>query len=195
VRPLNLAQKPFRNQRLPATLFALASVVLAGLTAWHVVQVRRLLPSRTEASHRRVSALEDETDRLREEAGRLQSTRADPKAAAQWTLVKEMVDRRAFSWTQLFAILEQLLPDGVRLVSITPSVRKGQIDLGVSAVVRSPEVGWQLVKILEDSGHFRDVYPTSEAEKGEFKYTMRYLPPRPAPSSPPAPEPAPEPGT
>jgi Tfp pilus assembly protein PilN len=194
MRPLNLAQRPFRNQRLPATLFALCSVVLAGLTVWQVVQVRRLLPSRTEASHRRVTALEDETDHLREEAGKLNGARADPRATAQWSLVKELVDRRAFSWTQLFAILEQLLPDGVRLVSITPRVRKGQIELGVNAVVRSPEVGWQLVKILEDSGHFKDVYPTSEEEKGEFQYTMRYQPPRDPPASPPAPQPAPGPG-
>jgi Tfp pilus assembly protein PilN len=181
MRPLNLAGRPFRNERLPATLFAVACVILVGLTVWHVVQVRRLLPSRTEARHRRVAALEDETQRLREEAGRLQTVRAEPRATAQWTLVKELVDRRAFSWTQLFGVLEELLPDGVRLVSITPSVRRGQIDLRVVAVVREPDVGWQLVKILEDSGHFAEVYPTSEEEKGQFSYIMRYQPPATAP--------------
>jgi Tfp pilus assembly protein PilN len=189
VSPLNLACRPFRNERLPATVFGLACVVLLGLTAWQVVQVRRLLPSQTEARHRRIEALEDEARRLREEAGRLQTVRADPAAVARWTLVKQLVDQRAFSWTQLFGLFETLLPDGVRLVSITPNVRRGQIQLTVTAVVREPGQGWQLVRVLEDSGHFKDVYPTSEEEEGAFSYTMRYVPPPPAQASPAAPAP------
>jgi Tfp pilus assembly protein PilN len=191
MRPLNLARRPFRNERLPATLFAVACAALCGLTVWQVVQVRRLLPSRTEARHRRIAAMEDETAKLREEAGRLQGVRAEPRASAQWTMVKDLVDRRAFSWTQLFGLLEELLPDGVRLVSITPSVRRGQIELRVTAVVREPAVGWELVKILEESGYFKDVYPTSEEEEGAFSYAMRYQPPAepaPAAASPPVPE-------
>jgi Tfp pilus assembly protein PilN len=195
MRPLNLAGRPFRNERLPATLFAVAAVVLAGLTAWHVVHVRRLLPSQTEAKHRRIAALEDEMQRLRGEAARLQAVRADPGATARWALVKELVDRRAFSWTELFGVLEEVLPDGVRLVSITPSVRRGKIELRVVAVVKEADLGWQLVKILEESGHFAEVFPTSEEEKGQFSYVMLYEPPAtaspaasPVPPAPPAAE-------
>jgi hypothetical protein len=50
----------------------------------------------------------------------------------------------------------------------------------VQAVVRSPEVGWQFIRILEEGGDFDDVFPLSEGQGGEFHYTMRYRP-RPAP--------------
>ena len=91
-------------------------------------------------------------------------------------MIKELVDRRAFSWTDLFARLEERLPDGARLVSITPSVARGEICLDVQAVVRSPEVGWQFMRALEEDGDFDDVFPLSEGEGGEFHYTMRYRP-------------------
>ena len=86
------------------------------------------------------------------------------------------MDRRAFSWTGLFGRLEERLPEGARLVSIAPAVRRGDIVLDVLAVVRSPEVGWQFVRALEEDGDFADVFPLSEGEGGEFHYTMRYRP-------------------
>jgi hypothetical protein len=89
------------------------------------------------------------------------------------------VDRRAFSWTGLFARLEEKLPEGARLVSIAPTVRRGEVLLDVQAVMRSPEVGWEFMRSLEDGGDFADVFPLSEGENGEFHYTMRFRP-RPA---------------
>ena len=87
MRPLNLARRPFRNERLPATLFALAAVVLAGLTVWHAVLVRgpaaRAHPSPPPRSRRAWR-------RRRPGSARRQARAADgaapePKALAQWT--------------------------------------------------------------------------------------------------------------
>src|SRR5262249_61351122 len=75
-------------------------------------------------------------------------------------------------------------PPAARLPSIAPSVQKGEIVLEVLAVVRSPEVGWQFWRTLEDSGDFESVFPLSEGENGEFRYTMRYRPHGSAPGEP-----------
>ena len=176
MRPANLARRPFRNERLPNLLFAAAAVALVALTVRHAFVVRALLPGRTSALHDEVTRLEAEASRLRTEQGTLRGVAPDPKALARWLVVKDLVDRRAFSWTTLFARLEERLPDGARLVSITPTVQHGEILLDVQAVVRSPEVGWQFIRTLEEGGDFDDVFPLSESQGGEFHYRMRYRP-------------------
>jgi Tfp pilus assembly protein PilN len=186
VRPANLARHPFRNERLPNVVFAIAGVAMLALTVRHAFLVRALLPGRTSALHGAVTALEAEAARLRTEQASLRDVAPEPKALARWLVVKDLVDRRAFSWTSLFARLEELLPEGARLVSIAPTVRRGEILLDVQAVMRSPEVGWQFIRVLEDGGDFEDVFPLTEGAGGEFHYTMRYRP-RPAPSAPAAP--------
>jgi Tfp pilus assembly protein PilN len=176
VTPANLALRPFRNERLPNLLFALAGVAVIALTARHAFLVRALLPGRTSALHDEVTRLEGEATRLRAEQASLRGVAPDPKALARWVVVKDLVDRRAFSWTMLFARLEERLPDGARLVSIAPDVHRGEIVLDVMAVVRSPEVGWQFIRALEEGGDFDDVFPLSEGQGGEFHYKMRYRP-------------------
>jgi len=179
VRPLNLAERPFRNERLAATGFAAASVLLVGLTVWHGIVIHDLLPARTSERHRELAALEAELARLTEESRTLKTETPPKDTLAQWNLVKELVDRRAFSWTGLFARLEELLPMGVRLTSISPSVKKGQVELTVDANVRSREAGWEFVRILEQGGDFYDVYPRSESGNA-FSYGIRYRPRRTA---------------
>jgi len=76
----------------------------------------------------------------------------------------------------LFARLEERLPDGARLLSIAPNLRHGEVGLDVQAIVRSPEVGWQFIRALEEGGDFDDVFPVSEGQNGEFHYTMHYRP-------------------
>ena len=187
MRPANLARQPFRNERLPNLLFALAVVAVAVLTVRHAFAARALLPVRTSALHDEVMRLEGEAAQLRTEQASLRGVAPEPKALARWLVVKDLVDRRAFSWTNLFARLEERLPDGARLVSITPKVTRGEIVLDVLAVVRTPEVGWQFMRTLEEGGDFDDVFPLSEGPAGEFHYTMRYRPrPEPAAASAPA---------
>ena len=185
MKALNLAQRPFRNERLAATIFASAAAVLIGVTAGHAVVVRNLLPARTSERHREVEALEAELARLHEEARTLKTQTPPASTLAQWNLVKDLVDRRAFSWTGLFARLEQVMPEGVRLTSVSPSVRKGEVELDVDAAVRSREAGWEFVRVLEGGGDFHSVYPKSE-HGNEFRYVIRYRPqPQRGPAAPP----------
>jgi Tfp pilus assembly protein PilN len=173
----NLASRPFRNERLPAALFAAAALLLAVFTARHALALVRL-PARSSALHEEVSGLEAEASRLRQEAGRLQMPAPDKATVAHWTLLKDLVDRRDFSWTRLLAGLEAVLPEGVRIVAIDPSLRKGEMRIDLVAVSRSFEDSLALVRALEASEDFDDVYPVSDqgAEGGEARYTMRYRP-------------------
>jgi len=184
----NVASRPFRNERLPAVLFGIAALLLLAFTARHAVALARL-PARSSELHKEVSGLEAEASRLREEAGRLQMPAPDKPTLAHWTLLKDLVDRRDFSWTRLLAGLESVLPEGVRIVAIDPALRKGEMRIELTAVSRSFEDSLALVRALEASEDFDDVYPVSDegGEGGQARYTMRYRPvarPAPAPGEP-----------
>ena len=201
--PLNLASRPFRNERLPAFLLALGFTVVGAVSIKHSLTARSLLPGRTSGLARQVEELEKERDRLRREETQLRAPRPEASVLAQWTLLKDLVDGRTFSWSGLFALMEETLPKGVRLVSIVPSVEKGQRKVEMLGVARGNEDLLELIRVLEDRPEFDDVLPqgrgTNEQNLVDFRLTMKYRPPaepsvvaaanNPAPaSSPPSPE-------
>jgi len=186
MRPLNLASDPFRNERLPVLLLAVAAVGVLTLTVAHALVLREVLPGRTSGIQKEAAALDAESAKLREEARAPRVPRPQPAGLAEWGLIKDLVDRRAFSWTLLFAHLESVLPDGVRLVSVAPTTRKGEVAIDVTAVARSPEDAREFVRRLEGREEFDDVYLREEGDAGEVRFSMKYrasptraLPPAP----------------
>ena len=177
--PLNLARQPFRNERLPGLVFALALAVLLVITIRHAQVIAALLPSRTVELFSESAALEQEVAELRRAGSALRAPGPDNVTLARWTAVKELVDRRAFLWTRLLARLEDVLPRGVRLKSIAPRWDKEGMGLALTAVARTPAEGFELVESLESLPDFEDVLPTSKdpgAQGYEFQYEMRYMP-------------------
>jgi len=188
VRPLNLASQPFRNERLPLLALTVAGLAVLAITLQHAFLMRELLPGRTSATRREAAALEAESARLRSEARSPKAPRPEPAGLVEWGLIKDLVDRRAFSWTLLFAHLEAVLPEGVHLISIAPNVRKGEVLLDVAAVARTPEDAREFVRRLEGREEFDDVYLREEGDRGEVRFTMKYRPSlsRPLPPAIPA---------
>ena len=176
MRPLNLASEPFRNERLPVLALAVAAFAVMVLTVQHALILRELLPERTSGTRREAAALDAESTRLRAEARGPRTPRPEPAGLAEWGLIKDLVDRRAFSWTLLFAHLEAVLPDGVHLVTIGPRVRKGEVLIDVAAVARTPEDAREFVRRLEGREEFDDVYLLEEGDRGEVRFTMKYRP-------------------
>jgi Tfp pilus assembly protein PilN len=90
------------------------------------------------------------------------------------------VDQRAFSWTGLLGVLEEVLPAGVRLISIAPSVKEGQLHLDLSAVARKAEYGFDFMRALQERKEFQDVnlLGVGEGVEGaELTFSMRYVSP------------------
>jgi Tfp pilus assembly protein PilN len=199
VRTPNLATRPFRNERLPALLLGVALLGLLALTVKHGVFLRGVLPSRTAAVEGEVRGLEQDLVALRAELRSLPRSRPQEGVLTEWQVIRGLVDQRVFSWARLLGRLEAVLPPDVRLVSIAPSVKDGQIILDIAAVGRSVSDGFGLMKALEATPDFDDVVPQSVGEvadsggvRGEIHYTMKYHPqatpagPAPAPEAVPA---------
>jgi Tfp pilus assembly protein PilN len=177
--PLNLARLPFRNERLPTLLLAVGCAALVLLTARHALAVRDLLPGRVGDVEAKVVAIEQEIDVLRTEAAELRQVQAAPAALKEWAAVKELVDRRAFSWTTLFAALEKALPPGVKLVSIAPKPAGRAVELTLSATGRSVEDALALLQSLQHASGFEGAFLNSvtEGQDGvDVSFTVLYAP-------------------
>lgn len=177
--PLNLARRPFRNERLPTIALALACAALGLLTARHVLAARDLLPGRARDVEGEAVRLERELASLRAEAQTLGLAAAPAVAVAEWAAVKELVDRRAFSWTGLFAELETTLPPGVRLVGVAPVAGKDGLALSLTAVGRRVADALALLEALQGNPRFADalLMGYSEAEGGvSITCTVAYRP-------------------
>ena len=105
-----------------------------------------------------VAALDREIDRLRAESAELQRTQPPRGRLAEWAAIKELVDRRAFSWTGLLAALETALPPTVRLESIAPSTGKGPTVVILNAVGQSAQDAFALMKALQASPAFEGAF-------------------------------------
>jgi Tfp pilus assembly protein PilN len=183
MRALNLATRPFRNEALPNLAFALSAVLVVAVTAKQALVVRALLPDKTSALHDEVKTLDAEVARLRAEGASLRAPAPSTAQLSRWSQIKDLVDQRTFSWTRLLARLEKVVPEGVRISSITPSVSRGEIRLGLSAQARSTEGGFELLKRLQQRPEFHGAVPVSVGESGaggeggkEFRYAMLYEP-------------------
>jgi Tfp pilus assembly protein PilN len=179
IGPLNLATRPFRNERLPTLVLWAALTVLLAASVKHGLVVTDLLSARSVALEHEVRALDAEAEALRGERKGEKAPSPDAALVRQWALVSNLVDRRAFSWTDLLARLEEVLPSGVHLVSIAPTIQRGQVALDFNAVARTPEEALELVRALQARKDFADVFPTGldkSKEGSELGISLRFIP-------------------
>jgi len=178
--PLNLAREPFRNERLPTLLLGIGTLALLGATARQAQVAYELLPGRARDVSSELQSLEAEAQRLRAESAATPELIAPADTLAEWAAVKALVDRRAFSWTGLFAALEQALPAGVRLVSVQPSSKAGSgTELTLSAVGRRSDDALALLSSLQGHADFEAAFLNSwtESQNGvDISCSVRYAP-------------------
>lgn len=177
----NLSTRPFYNHTAVNTIFGVLVVLMASYTTYDGARLYRL-----SVRHRQLAAAADRADvRAREFAGRAANLRRgiDSKAVAQIAAAareaNDLIDRRTFSWTELFNQLETTLPDRVMLKSIRPRISQGTVDLELKIAARSTEDVDAFMTNLQKSGVFASVEPSSEepADVGiEAVLAARYAP-------------------
>jgi Tfp pilus assembly protein PilN len=153
----NLSTRPFYNERaVHARLIALALAVAAA-TVFNVSRVIRYSRSDTQLAMQ-ASRDESRAADLRQQASRLRAT-IDPRqiefASSEARLANDLIDRRTFSWTELFNRFEATLPDDVRIAAVRPKVdRKNGNILTINVVGRTIEDVDRFMENLEATGAF-----------------------------------------
>jgi Tfp pilus assembly protein PilN len=173
----NLATRPFYNE--PAVrlwLMALAALV-ALATVVNVAQMLRYSRSDTELARQ---AANDETRaaELRAEAARLRSsvdTRQIELASLEAQQANALIDRRTFSWTELWNHLEATLPPNVRITSFRPGSdpKRGTV-VTITVIARGVDDVQQFMDNLEQTGAFAGILTPEERlnEQGQLETTL-----------------------
>ena len=161
----NLSTRPFYNDRAVKAVIALLVLVTGLLTAFNAAQAlslnqrnRDLVVSVGEAESK-ARDLRAQAQAVRQALGReeLQAVQKDAREA------NLLIDRRTFSWTDLFNRFEETLPGDVRIVAVTPQVdREGRMLVAVSVVSRRADNLLLFCERMEATGAFKDFQPRQQ---------------------------------
>lgn len=170
----NLATRPFYHERAVHAWLLGVAALAALATSFNVTRVLRDSRSDTRLA---TGASRDEARAadLRRQAARLRAT-VDPKQiefkSTEARVANDLIDRRTFSWTELFNRLEATLPDEVRIVAVRPRLdKRGAVTLAINVVARGVDDVNQFQEHLEQTGAFTRMRSIEERynEQGQFE--------------------------
>jgi Tfp pilus assembly protein PilN len=183
----NLATRPFYNDRAVHLWLLVAAVIAIAATLFNGWQILHYSGSNTELA---AQAARDEAraGQLRGDAARLRAS-VDPRQIAAVSSdarqANDLIDRRTFSWTELFNRLETTLPADVRITSVRPQLDKDRrIVLTILVVARSVDDVNQFMENLDETGAFANLTPVQEHtnDQAQIESTLEavYVPKAPA---------------
>lgn len=179
----NLSTRPFYNERAVHAWAAIGAVLVAAATVFNVTRVLQYSRSDTQLAAE-ASRDESRAAELRQQASRLRGT-VDPKqledASSEARQANDLIDRRTFSWTDLFNRFEKTLPGDVRITAVRPAIdKKRGIVLTLIVIARGPEDVSEFINRLEQTGAFRELQPVEDHpdESGNLMATLEavYVP-------------------
>lgn len=182
---LNLARKPFNNRSLPWAVTAL--IVFASLVAFVlIIRATRQASAQANSVQTDINALRQQAQMLGEQAQEVKNS-LTPEQLRSLTAAHDLVDRKRFSWSRLFADLESALPGSVRVTRISVrdvAVRGEQTlaELDLTVVSKTPTTITEMIAEMERAGIFQPELRSQNLQKGrgesgtEYELYVRYRP-------------------
>lgn len=170
----NLSTRPFYNDRAVRAAIGAVALVALGLTIFNAVQAWRL-QSRNRELGQSVQQNELQARELRQKAQVIRQ--ALNKEQLEWVQsaareANELIDRRAFSWTQLLNQFQITLPADVRIAAVQPQIDPdGRMLVAVTVFSRRVEDLDAFIDALEQTGAFTGVL--SRQDNAEEDGTLR----------------------
>jgi Tfp pilus assembly protein PilN len=166
---LNLASKPFRNRALPwtvATIVAVASIIALALIAHSTIQTN----AKVAEAQSDVAKLQKDIAALRQR-GEAIRVAMPPDQQRLLKSTHSLVDRKRFSWSQLFADLEASLPGGVRVSRIVVKEVRAQGDrtvanLDLTVASKNPATITEMIEDMERQGVFHAELRAQTLQRG-----------------------------
>jgi Tfp pilus assembly protein PilN len=182
---LNLARKPFNNRSLPWAVTAL--VVFASLVAFVlIIRAAGKASAQANSVQTDINALRQQAQDLGAQAQEVKNS-LTPEQLRSLAAAHDLVDRKRFSWSRLFADLESALPGSVRVTRISVrdvAVRGEQTlaELDLTVVSKTPTTITEMIAEMERAGIFQPELRSQNLQKGrgesgtEYELYVRYRP-------------------
>jgi Tfp pilus assembly protein PilN len=181
--PINLASQPFRRDRaMVVASIGLSAVLVATLGI--LVYLAVLDNSQLGVLRRNISQLNTRISATTTEQARLEAILHKPENASvleQTVFINDLIYHKAISWSQILEDLEKTVPSNVKVLMLHPNVNNNnQVQLDLSVGSESPEALVSLLKNLEASPMFGEVYehtqqyPTQSEPLHRMRITVNY---------------------
>ncbi len=183
--PVNLATRPMVTHRLFLTVCTILIAVLAlpfPWLAWHVYSIRKADASfraQSESAKREIDGL----IKQREELTRFFSEPENARLHDRAGFINSIIDAQSLNWTHMFHGLEQVLPNGVRVLNIEPKLEGGQATVKLTVGAMTEDAKRNFLSSLEKSSDFTNIQLSNvriagQGESGDpitMELTVTYL--------------------
>lgn len=185
---LNLASRPFRNNKAIGTAFVSVGVLLLLATVANLYvfftyrsSYAQLQIDRRVERERLVGLNREERRLMREIEGRDFAT-----LYRRGQFASSVILQQDFSWTRLFNKMEDLMPNEVMMTSIRPSITGDGIVIRVDGRAKNQPAFLTLQERLLEDSSYTNVFPSSERKINprmpdiNFTLNFDYLPESPS---------------
>ena len=174
---LNLATRPFYNERvidsvlLLLGIVALVLMVAGGRTVFQLSNTYTDVVRMAELSETQIGTVTQEMVALN------QSVSEDELEALRLSAAEanRLIDQRVFSWTELFNIIEQTLPNRVMLTGLRPIRNSGSMTLTIGVIGERITDIEQFIEDLEATGSVGNVLARQEQRTEDGMYSAQLI--------------------
>lgn len=157
---INLASRPYEDARQFWMRWGTAVGTLGALTLFlFVLDVTGWMNARRD--HKTISNLSSmigDRDKVRADAERTLSLPENRTTRDKSQFLNQLIERKAFSWTQVLESLENVMPAGVHVVSISPQLDdNNELVLKMTVAGTSREHAVELMQKMENARRFANV--------------------------------------
>ncbi len=174
---LNLATRPFNNRVLPWLLtFVVLIVSVIGL--FLVVHLTSKANSEAAVVQVDINSLRQQEQNLMEQAKAVQNT-LTPDQQLTLKAAHQLVDRKRFSWSRLFADLEASLPGSVRVsrIAVRDVIPQGDqmvAELDLAVLAKTPTTITEMISSMDRAGVFHAELRSQNLQKGRGESGTEY---------------------
>ncbi len=165
---LNLSTRPFVAHQFKTFLLTIALIFVLAISVLQGYGFRRYASLadqiRSDARNAQV-----ESEALNRRLNEMDSKLSGPQAKDKLTQIQFLngiIARKTFSWSRIFAVLEQVMPEGAHLLGIRPDfVEGGPVVLHLEVEAHAIGDIKELFDNLQSSPLFEDVNVSTEEKK------------------------------
>lgn len=174
---LNLASKPFSNRSLPWAVTTLV-VFVSLVSLVFIVRTTRQAQAQAHIVQNDINSLGLQERGLREQAQAVKNS-LTPEQIQTLAAAHTLVDRKHFSWSRLFADLEQALPGSVRVKRIAVrgvATRNDETlaELELTVVAKTPATVTEMIAEMDRVGIFHAELRSQNLQRGRGESGAEY---------------------
>lgn len=166
IEKLNLSSRPFRNRTLPWILSALL-LGFSLISLLYLLADWRDAKAKDDIVKKEISEMETKVQELKAKGEKVQQ-QLSPEQKRLLVAAHQLVDKKNFRWSYLFADLERILPANVSVSRINvENVYKGTADIDFAVLSRDYQSVINMIDNMNGSGVFQAELRGQDLQKSE----------------------------